>query len=75
MAGHPYGESAVNTYLELILTALQEGEISRARAVECIEALEVNHFTRTWIPEPSGYFTQDEVPMDVVKALRAAQLL
>ena len=54
-----------------ILAAVQEGECSKRRALECVEALIAGTFTQDMLPVAAGYFTDAEVPMDVVKALRA----
>jgi len=54
-----------------ILAAVQEGECTKRRALECVEAALAGTFTDDWLPAPEGYFGEDEVPIEVVKALRA----
>lgn len=54
-----------------ILAAVQEGECTKRRALECIEAALAGNFTDDWLPQPEGYFGEDEMPTDVVKQLRA----
>ena len=53
-----------------ILAAVQEGECTKRRALECIAAAHVGNFRRDWLPPAEGYFGMDEMPMEVVKQLR-----
>lgn len=54
-----------------ILAAVQDGECTKRRALECIEAALAGNFTDDWLPPPEGYFGEDELPIEVVKELRA----
>lgn len=60
----------MNSNLESILISLQDGEISRARAAECLKAFSAGHFTRDWLPPHRAFFTEDETPVEVVQAQR-----
>lgn len=54
-----------------IIASVQDGEITVSRALECIEALEAGTYTDDWLPPSQGYFGEDEIPIEVVKQLRA----
>lgn len=71
-----YKSPAFKTFVDLkygvvgkVLFALQEGEITRVRAAECLA--EIAHgATEVSIPEYRGVFAEDENPADVVAELR-----
>ena len=50
-----------------ICQALQDGEITVSRAMECIEAVEAQTYTDDWLPQFQAFFG-DELPIDAVKA-------
>ncbi|WP_137917216.1 hypothetical protein [Hydrogenophaga sp. 2FB] len=54
-----------------ILSALQEFEISKSRAVECLEALAAGRFDGSMLPEIQANFGLDEIPMETIQSLRS----
>lgn len=53
--------------MQHICQALQDGEITVSRAMECIEAVEAQTYTDDWLPQFHAFFG-DELPIDAVKA-------
>lgn len=58
------------SHLQNILAALQEFEISKARAIECMEALDAGRFDSSMLPRHAGVFALDEIPMDTLQSLK-----
>lgn len=54
---------------ELILALLQGGEITRARAMECLEAEAKGTFKPDWLPVRTLPFGLDELPDDRLQSI------
>lgn len=67
----PYDKNLVRH----ILRTLQEGEISTSRAMECLAGVAAGTFTYDWLPPVTAVFGMDDIPADVVRALRAEQVV
>lgn len=50
-----------------VCQALQDGEITVSRAMECIEGIEAQTYTDDWLPKFQAFFGE-ELPIDAVKS-------